>query len=240
MKIIQIPRLISLNAILLLLFTIVSLSCGKDTANRNPEISSVGLNPVEVFSGGTAKVAVTASDPDKDQLTYNYTVSRGHIEGLGKIAFWTTAATPGTDTVHITVTDGNGGQTSAIGSVYVTGATTLITGGIRLADNISGNLLYSKVSIYTDYGSWMHNLPANSITVGDEGSKVVFNMVGILPGNYILDVWKDVDNNGKWSYGDYVGWYGSGSLANPSFGPIQIANGQTIVCDVTNMQLVSY
>jgi hypothetical protein len=61
-----------------------------------------------------------------------------------------------------------------------------------------------------------------------------------LPGNYILDVWKDVDNNGKWSYGDYVGWYGSGSLANPSFGPIQINNGQTIVCDVTNMQLVSY
>ncbi len=225
---------------LMLLQLLFFTSCIKEPANRNPEISVITVNPVEVYAGGTAKVAVEATDPDNDALSYSYRVSRGSIEGFGKLAFWSGAMSDGVDTVQITITDGKGGQVSAPAYVSVNGTTTLLTGGIRLPDNISGNLLYSQVSIYADYDHWLANDPAQSITVGDEGSKVVFNMMGVVPGNYVLDVWKDADNNGRWSYGDYVGWFGSGSLGQPVFTPLQIVNGQTLVCSITNMQLVSF
>ena len=63
-------------------------------------------------------------------------------------------------------------------------------------------------------------------------STVSFTLSNVNPGNYYLDVWKDIDNSATWTSGDYVGWYGSGGLGSPQLTEFQIAQGQTFNCTV--------
>jgi len=41
-------------------------------------------------------------------------------------------------------------------------------------------------------------------------------------------VWKDTDNSARWSAGDFVGWYGNGSLGSPGLTPLQVREGETV------------
>lgn len=62
----------------------------------------------------TITVTTSASDPENDVLTYNYTVSGGRIVGTGANVTWdTTGLAPGTYTITVGVDDGCGlcGQT---------------------------------------------------------------------------------------------------------------------------------
>lgn len=215
-------------------------SCTKTTANRSPEISSVSVVPATMYAGGMAKVKVESSDPDKDKLTYAYEVDLGTIEGNGLTAFWNAPGPNSSAKATIIVTDGNGGEVRAEAFLSTQGIATQISGIIQIPSNLSGNLLYSKVSIYSDLASWQNNTPLQFVDVGDEGTGVVFNMVGVAPGSYFIDIWKDVDNNGKWSYGDYAGWYGSGTLSEPVLDRISVVAGQTTICKITNVFVVSY
>ena len=228
--------------IMLMIFSqfIVLQSCTKDTANQNPEITYVTVNPETVYAFGVAKVKVEASDPDKDKLTYVYQVDFGTIEGYGSTAFWNAPGANSTATATIIVSDGNGGEATSTAYLNTQGPATQISGNIQVPENIVGNMFESKVSIYKDYESWMENIPFQRIDVGDDGSKIVYNMVGVAPGNYYIDVWKDSDNNGKWSYGDLVGWKGSGSLNTPVLEMITVVDGQTTICNISNVFVASY
>jgi hypothetical protein len=62
----------------------------------------------------------------------------------------------------------------------------------------------------------------------------------VPPGSYYIDIWNDADYNGKWSYGDIVGWNGSGNIANPVLEMITVVNGQTTICDITNVFVVTF
>lgn len=177
-------------------------------------------------------VTVTATDPENDALTYAYTVIGGSITGTGPSVTWTAPSTAGAHSVTVTVSDGNGGQATGNGALTVMPAVTQITGTAKFPAGTSGDLSNSKVSIYTSYDNWLNNQPIKFGAVTGTGASVSFTLTNVNPGNYYLDVWKDIDNSGTWSLTDYVGWYGSGGLGSPSLTEFQISDGQTFNCAV--------
>ena len=218
-------------AILLSLLVLFD-SCKKEEENTAPTISSVTVNPQSVPASGMATVMVAATDPDGDALTYSYTVSGGAITPNGASATWTAPGQAGAYSVTVTVSDGNGGQASNNGSLTVTQAATQITGTASFPAGTSGDLSNAKVSIYTSWDNWVNNQPIKFGAVTGAGASVSFTLSGVNPGNYYLDVWKDNDNDGWWSLGDFVGWYGSGGLGSPSLTEFQIGEGETFNCNV--------
>ncbi len=75
---------------------------------------TVGCPPGQVSESGctdnrTVDVATSASDPENDVLTYNYTVSGGRVVGSGANVQWDLSnASPGTYTITTGVDDGCG------------------------------------------------------------------------------------------------------------------------------------
>lgn len=190
------------------------------------------ITPGSVNANGIASVAVVASDPDNDPLTYSYTVTGGAITGSGAAVSWTAPSAPGAHSVTVTVSDGKGGSATGNGALTVLEAVTQVTGTARFPAGTSGDLSNAKVSLYTSYDNWVYNQPIKFGAVSGAGASVSFSITGVNPGNYYLDVWKDIDNSGTWTSGDYVGWYGSGGLGSPALTEFQIAQGQTFNCTV--------
>ena len=225
-------KLMILALSVMVLFILSSSSCNKTPVNQNPLISSVAVSPSSVAANGVVSVAVTATDPDGDNLTYAYTATGGAIQGNGANASWTAPGQAGSYSVTVTVTDGKGGTVSSNGSLNVSAPVTQITGSASFPAGTSGDLSNAKVSIYTSYDNWVNNSPIKFGTVSGSGANVSFALTDINPGNYYLDVWKDNDNSGTWTTGDFVGWYGSGGLGSPTLTEIQITEGQTFNCTV--------
>ena len=223
-------RLVSLIGVVFLAVLMVFNACKKEESNSNPVVQSVLVNPNTVAAGGTVTVTVTATDADNDALTYVYLPTGGAINGTGASVTWTVPNTAGAYSVNVTVTDGKGGTATGSGAVTVQQAstTTKITGTASFPAGTSGDLSNAKVSIYTSWENWNANQPIKYVAAQGAGSSVTFEMTDVLPGNYYLDVWKDIDNDAFWSVGDYVGWYGSGGLGSPSLTEFQITQGQTL------------
>jgi len=222
-------RLITLLMVVSLATLMVFNACKKDETNSNPVITAVMVNPSTVSAGGTATVTVTASDPDGDALTYAYIPNGGSIIGTGSMVSWTAPNTGGAYSVAVTVTDGKGGTASSTGALTVQAVSnvTKITGTASFPAGTSGDLSNAKVSIYTSWENWNFNQPIKFTATQGSGASVTFEMVDVLPGNYYLDVWKDIDNSATWTSGDFVGWYGSGGLGSPQLTEFQIAQGET-------------
>lgn len=115
---------------------------------------------------------------------------------------------------------------------------TMVKGTASFPAGVSGDLVNSKVSLYTSYENWNNNQPIKFIAVSGTGASVSFEIKDVLPGNYYLDIWKDIDNSATWSSGDYVGWYGSGGLGSPALTEFQIIDGQTVDVNV-NMYIIA-
>lgn len=215
-----------------LILGIVFSSCKKEESNSNPVITSVVVSPASVNANGIASVTVTATDPDGDALTYSYSVTGGAISGSGASVSWTAPSAEGAHSVTVTVSDGNGGTASGNGSLTVQAAVTQVTGTARFPAGTSGDLSNAKVSLYTTWDNWNANQPIKFGAVSGSGATVNFTVTGVNPGNYYMDVWKDIDNSGTWTVGDYIGWYGSGGLGAPVLTEFQISDGQTFSCTV--------
>jgi hypothetical protein len=213
-------------------------SCNKDESNGIPAIASVTVSPGTVNANGIVNITVAATDPDGDPLTYAYTVTGGSISGTGASVSWTAPSAAGAHSVTVTVSDGKGGQAVGNGALTVLQPVTQITGTASFPAGTSGDLSNSKVSIYTSWDNWVNNQPIKFGSVTGAGASVAFVLTNVNPGNYYLDVWKDIDNSGNWTVTDYVGWYGSGGLGSPSLTEFQIAEGQTFNCSVNMYILV--
>lgn len=228
----------SIPLFLLVALAVLGLeSCNKET-NKNPVVTSVTVNPASVNANGTVAVTVVASDPDGDALTYSYTVTGGAISGTGPNVTWTAPALEGAHSVNVTVNDGKGGTATGSSALTVLPAVTQVTGTARFPAGVSGDLVNSKVSLYTSWDNWNANQPVKFASVTGSGPSVSFTIPNVNPGNYYLDIWKDMDNDANWSSGDYVGWYGSGGLGSPILTEFQIAQGQTFSCEV-NMYIIA-
>ena len=85
-----------MQKVLLCVMSMVSLSCVQPLSdpvnangNRNPLIQSIVADPAVFDVGASATVTVTATDPDKQPLTYHWMASTGDIIGEGATVLYT-------------------------------------------------------------------------------------------------------------------------------------------------------
>lgn len=79
-------------------------------ANNPPVISSLEAEAERVFPSGSTQIVCTASDPDGDELSYEWSGIAGEIHGEGATITWTAPDYPGIYNIRVTVTDGRGGE----------------------------------------------------------------------------------------------------------------------------------
>ncbi len=93
-------------------------SCATST-NSQPIITSLEAEAEWTVPLGSLQVTCTASDPDGDELSYNWAASGGEINGEGDTAIWTAPNSEGSYNVTVTVTDGRGGEVMDYVSITV-------------------------------------------------------------------------------------------------------------------------
>jgi len=67
----------------------------------------------KVLQGKAYEIECVASDPDGDELLFEWSTDGGGVSGEGAVATWTAPLRGGEVTVTVTVSDGRGGVTSA-------------------------------------------------------------------------------------------------------------------------------
>jgi len=73
--------------------------------NEPPQINGIGATPPEATSNDTVVIAVDATDPDDDPLTYTWYVDGVQFPGSGASVTWANP-TPGSHAIRVTVSDG--------------------------------------------------------------------------------------------------------------------------------------
>lgn len=142
----------------------------------------------------------------------------------------------GTYTVKLEVKDSGGLTNTTTKTVNVFQFDIQITGTAHFPPGVSAELNGSVVFVYTSIDNWNNYSSIYSGAVSGSGSSVSFTLagIGINPGNYYLDIWKDNDKDGiRGSPGDYIGWYGTGELGNYVLSEFSISEGQTLNFDIT-------
>lgn len=78
-------------------------------ANRPPSIARLIADAAWALPSGSLPVTCDASDPDGDELSYEWTASGGDISGTGAAVNWTAPQAIGTYNITVVVRDGRGG-----------------------------------------------------------------------------------------------------------------------------------
>jgi hypothetical protein len=116
----------------------VSDSCSIQVVNAPPAIASLTPSATNLAPAGSCTVTCTASDPDGDSLTYEWTASGGTITGTGSMVTWTAPAAEGPYTITVTVSDGKGGTDSESCAVSV----EMKFGSIEVQSSPAGAAVY--------------------------------------------------------------------------------------------------
>jgi hypothetical protein len=92
----------------------------ENTANRNPEISDINIPGGTMNISQQYEISASASDPDGDDLAYEWTVSDGSIDNTAANPIkWTTPAVAGSYTITLKVTDDKGGKATKSKNISV-------------------------------------------------------------------------------------------------------------------------
>ena len=79
-------------------------------ANRRPIITSLEAEAGWTAPLGSLQVTCTASGPDGDELSYEWSASGGDITGTGAVVIWIAPEEVGMYDITVVVTDSQGGQ----------------------------------------------------------------------------------------------------------------------------------
>ncbi|OGN96007.1 MAG: hypothetical protein A2Z77_08245 [Chloroflexi bacterium RBG_13_51_36] len=95
--------------------------------NRSPTIASLIADAAWTLPSGSLNVTCTASDPDGDELSYEWSTSGGNISGTGAAVSWSAPQEVGTYNVTVVVTDSYGSlDTRTLPTSVVTGQPPII------------------------------------------------------------------------------------------------------------------
>lgn len=81
--------------------------------NHPPIITNLTADKERVIPSGSCQVECIASDPDGDELSYEWLASGGSVHAEGSIATWTAPVATGTYTIMVRVTADQGGESSS-------------------------------------------------------------------------------------------------------------------------------
>jgi hypothetical protein len=108
----------TLLCLLGLLGALVLAGCGADSVspdNRPPVLVSLSASPEAVAVGDACTITARATDPDGDELVYEWAAEPGFVTGGGREVSLTAASCCfGGNTVLVTVKDGRGGETKGM------------------------------------------------------------------------------------------------------------------------------
>jgi hypothetical protein len=76
--------------------------------NNAPTIASLTAGADWTTPSGSVQVTCTASDPDGDELSYEWTATAGNISGTGAVVNWTAPQAVGEYDITVVVGDGHG------------------------------------------------------------------------------------------------------------------------------------
>jgi len=82
--------------------------------NRDPTIASLTAEGDWITPMGGIQVTCTASDPDGDELTYEWTTTGGQISGTGAVITWIAPEEVGMYDITVVVRDGQGGEATGL------------------------------------------------------------------------------------------------------------------------------
>jgi len=77
-------------------------------ANRAPTITDLAADASWTLPSGTVQLTCTASDPDEDELTYEWTAGAGDVSGTGAVVNWTAPEEIGLYYVTVVAKDSHG------------------------------------------------------------------------------------------------------------------------------------
>ncbi|MFW6102475.1 MAG: PKD domain-containing protein [Chloroflexota bacterium] len=100
---------LTIMAVLAAAVLLLASSC-TTPGNHQPIIASLRAEASWAVPSGSLQVTCTASDPDGDELSYNWSASGGEIDGEGATVNWTAPLLGGSYVITVTVIDGQGGQ----------------------------------------------------------------------------------------------------------------------------------
>ena len=96
-------------AIMVAAVLFLALSC-TTPGNHQPIITSLEAGASWAVPSGSLQVTCTATDPDGDELSYNWSASGGNITGTGSEVTWTAPEEIGIYDITVVVDDGQGGN----------------------------------------------------------------------------------------------------------------------------------
>ena len=167
-------------------------------ANEPPTITSLVADAAWVLPSGTVRATCTASDPDGDELSYEWSASGGEISGTGAVVDWTAPQEVGAYNITVVVTDGYGSSdTRTLPVTVVTGQPPVIEELLITKDRY-GHCYLKKYSngYYVGQGK-MYDLEC---VVADAGSAVSYEWSytgGVLSGDGPVVTWIAPDTYGK-------------------------------------------
>jgi len=115
-------------AAVMLITLLSSISCVAPAAVPSPAAAppANGQPVIQQLNGSTdwspqteGQFTCIASDPDSDQLTYKWTADNGTISANGATMTWVSPATMGKYNITVTVSDGRGGEATAVQAARV-------------------------------------------------------------------------------------------------------------------------
>jgi len=107
-----------------------------------------------------------------------------------------------------------------------------ISGIVTLAPGMSGDLGNARVAVYSSYDDWNADRVMRQQAVVGSGASISFTMTNLPGGTYYLDVWKDIDNDGAFDFGDFYGVNGTIQWPTVTPAPIAVVVGQTASASV--------
>jgi len=89
--------------------------------NHQPVVTSLQAEPDRAPPLGSCQIVCNATDPDGDELSYNWSVSGGAIVGEGATVSWVAPDSKASHAflVDVTVTDGRGGEATDYANILV-------------------------------------------------------------------------------------------------------------------------
>src|SRR5512136_235814 len=121
--------------------------------NSPPIISGLVADADWTLPSGGFQVTCNASDPDGDELIYEWTATAGHISGTGSAVNWTAPEEVGIYSVTVVVKDGHGASASSLLPVSVAAKQPPTIENLTVTPK--GNIYLRKcTSVGCDYDVW--------------------------------------------------------------------------------------
>ena len=113
-------NLIKICLAILAAAVLFSASSCTTVTNRQPIITSLETEAEWTIPLGSLQVTCTASDPDGDELSYEWTATGGDISGTGAVVNWTAPEEVGMYDITVVVNDGHDGEDARSVTLSVT------------------------------------------------------------------------------------------------------------------------